>query len=327
MKCRKCNKPAAVNMRQHKLALCEAHFLEWLPEQTQHTIEKYHMFTPDDKILVAVSGGKDSLSVWDILLRLGYHADALTIQLGIDEGLRYSDESQQYIEKFIRDFYPNAVLHTVKVKDTYGFSIPEVARRNDRGRGRPCAVCGLIKRHEMNRIAYELGYSVLVTGHNLDDEASVLWGNMLNWQIESLTRQSPVLPADRSGLVRKVKPLCRLYERDTAAYAFLRGIEYIYEECPFSIGARSLRNKEVLNHMELDQPGLKQQFYIGFLNAKERGLFMTTDQVEVELHECECCGQPTSTQGLCAFCKLWSRPSEDRFDETNTNDTNIIDAG
>jgi len=267
------------------------------------------------------------LSVWDILLRLGYNADALTIQLGIDEGLHYSDESHQYIEKFIRDFYPDAVLHTVDVKATYGASIREVALKNDRGRGRPCSVCGVIKRHEMNRIAYELGYSVLVTGHNLDDEASVLWGNMLNWEIESLTRQSPVLPADRSGLVRKVKPLCRFYERDVAAYAFLRGIEYIYEECPFSIGARSLRNKEALNQMELDQPGLKQQFYIGFLNAKERGLFMTTDQVEVELHECECCGQPTSTQGLCAFCKLWSRPSEDRFDETNTNDTNIIDAG
>ena len=88
LKCRKCREPAVVNMRQHKLPLCAVHFLEWLPEQTQRTIEKYRMFTHTDRILVAVSGGKDSLSVWDILRQLGYQADGMTLQLGIDEGLR-----------------------------------------------------------------------------------------------------------------------------------------------------------------------------------------------------------------------------------------------
>jgi tRNA(Ile)-lysidine synthase TilS/MesJ len=87
MKCRKCGEPAAINMRQHRLALCEAHFLEWLPQRVQRTIEKYRMFTPDERILVAVSGGKDSLGLWDILLRLGYRADGLYINLGIDGGL------------------------------------------------------------------------------------------------------------------------------------------------------------------------------------------------------------------------------------------------
>ena len=56
---------AVINMRQHKLALCGEHFLDWVPEQTQRFIEKYKMFTPDQRILVAVSGGKDSLSLWD----------------------------------------------------------------------------------------------------------------------------------------------------------------------------------------------------------------------------------------------------------------------
>ena len=125
----------------------------------------------------------------------------------------------------------------------------------------------------MNRIAYELGYNVLVTGHNLDDEASVLWGNLFHWQIDALVRQSPVLPADRPGLARKVKPLCRFYERDMAAYALLRGIEYVYDECPFSVNASTLRNKLTLNEMEQKQPGTMMQFYIGFLGARERGLF------------------------------------------------------
>src|SRR5512144_1426989 len=101
LKCRKCHEPAVVNLRQHKLPLCAAHFLEWIPEQTQRTIEKYHMFKRTDRVLVAVSGGKDSLSLWDILKRLDYRADAVTLQLGIDEGLQYSAQSHQSIEKFI----------------------------------------------------------------------------------------------------------------------------------------------------------------------------------------------------------------------------------
>ncbi len=89
MKCRTCGAKAAVNMRQHKLALCKEHFLDWLPNQTARFIKKYRMFGPDEKILVAVSGGKDSLSLWDILHRLGYNADGLYLGLGIDEGIAY----------------------------------------------------------------------------------------------------------------------------------------------------------------------------------------------------------------------------------------------
>lgn len=306
MKCRKCNKPAVINLRQHKMALCAAHFLDWIPDQTQRFIKKYQMFTPHDKILVAVSGGKDSLSVWDILLRLGYQADALTIQLGIDEGLNYSVESHRCIEKHIRDFHPQAVLHTIDVKEIYGASIPEVALRSTRGRDKPCSVCGLVKRHEMNRIAHELGYQVLVTGHNLDDEAAVLWGNTLNWQMQYLARQAPVLPADQPGLARKVKPLFRFYEREMAAYALLRGIDYIYDECPFAAGATSLQYKELLNQLEANSPGAKMQFYVRFLQAKEKGLFNLADEEAQTLNACERCGQPTSAQGLCAFCRLWN---------------------
>jgi hypothetical protein len=67
MKCKKCGSKASVNMRQHKLALCKEHYLEWMPEQTERFIKKYEMFTHHEKILVAVSGGKDSLGLWDIL--------------------------------------------------------------------------------------------------------------------------------------------------------------------------------------------------------------------------------------------------------------------
>jgi len=67
MRCRKCGQKAAIHLHQHRLALCKEHFLEWLPDQTEHFIKKYYLFTRDERVLVAVSGGKDSLSLWDIL--------------------------------------------------------------------------------------------------------------------------------------------------------------------------------------------------------------------------------------------------------------------
>ena len=234
MKCRKCGSKASVNMRQHKLALCKDHFLEWLPEQTERFIQKYAMFSRDDRILVAVSGGKDSLSLWDILISLGYKADGLYLGLGIDGGIGYSDQSHLLASKFADE--RGLVLHVVDVEKEYGESIPVLADISQRGHGKPCAVCGLTKRHIMNRVARDLGYDVLATGHNLDDEAAVLFGNTLQWSGEYLLRQGPVLP-EVPGMARKVKPLCRFYEREMTAYAILRSIDYIYEECPYAVGS------------------------------------------------------------------------------------------
>lgn len=304
MKCRKCGEKASLNMRQHKLALCKEHFLEWLPEQTERTIQRYRMFARDDRILVAVSGGKDSLSLWDILWRLGYQADGLYIDLGIDGGHSYSRESRRLSETFAAE--RDLKLIVVSIEQEGGAGIPEAARLTARGRDKPCSLCGLTKRHLMNRAAREGGYTVLATGHNLDDEAAVLFGNTLGWRVGYLARQGPVLEA-RPGLVRKVKPLCRFYEREMAAYALLRGIEYIYEECPFAEGATSIYYKELLNRLEADRPGAKLSFYLDFLRAREQMAFREDGQEQVELHPCPTCGQPTSAPGECAYCRTWSK--------------------
>ena len=303
MKCRKCSQAAVFNMRRHKLALCEIHYPEWFVAQTARAIKKYRMFGPDGRVLVAVSGGKDSLALWDVLLKLGYQADGLYIDLGIDGGTAYSAASREKIEQFAAQ-RPDARFTVVDVRAEYGETLPQVARRVRRGRGKPCSVCGLIKRHVMNRVTRDEGYDTLATGHNLDDEVAVLFGNMLHWQTGYIARQAPVLPASGAGLARKVKPFCRFYERETAAYTLITGIDYIYDECPHAVGATSIRHKGILNQMEEESPGTKSQFYLGFLRARKGGFFREQAE-EVELHPCSTCGQPTSAPGLCAFCRLW----------------------
>lgn len=304
MRCRKCSTSAVINMRHHKLALCSEHYSEWFVNSTQRAIEKYKMFKRDANILVAISGGKDSLALWDVLTRLGYKTDGLYIGLGIQGDIQYSDQSLAFIQKFARENVPDAQLHVVDIEETYGKTIPEISRENLRGQGKPCSACGLTKRYVMNRLAAERGYDVLATGHNLDDEAAVLMQNTLHWQTGYLARQAPVLDAS-DGLAKKVKPFCRFYERETATYAVVRNIEYVYDECPHAVGNLTNFYKTLLNQLEAESPGAKLSFYVEFLKARQAGFFNPPIQTS-DLHACTVCGQPTTAPGRCAFCRMWN---------------------
>ncbi len=301
MKCKLCGRPAVINMRQHHLALCSDHFLQWVPKQTARAIEKYRMFGPEERILLAVSGGKDSLALWDVLLGLGYRVDGLYINLGIRNG--YSDASQAKVEAFAGR-RAEANLRVIDVAREYGASITDLLRLNRQRKA--CSLCGLVKRHIMNEAASRGGYAAIATGHNLDDEVATLLQNTLHWSVGYLARQGPVLPAS-PGLARKVKPFCRLRERETAAYALVRGIDYMQDECPHATGAVTFLHKEVLNRLDVRSRGTKEMFYLNFLDARERHGLFRSEREQLEMTLCPQCGQPTTSQGLCAFCRLWER--------------------
>jgi uncharacterized protein (TIGR00269 family) len=294
MKCRVCRGPAVIDVRRHNAAFCRDHFLHHCEEQVRRAIHGYDMFGPDARVLVAVSGGKDSLALWDLLVRLGYAVDGLYLGLGIGD---YSDESG----RFARDFAASLgrPLREVDLAADFGYAIPRAAEGTRRA---PCGACGLSKRHLFNAVALEHGYDVVATGHNLDDEAAVLLGNVLRWEIGYLGRQHPVLPA-APGFVRKVKPLIRLGERETAAYCVLRGIDYQVEECPMAAGNRHLGYKEVLNLLEDRSPGTKASFLFGFLDRGHARLASDAAEKRGELGHCRVCGAPTPGD-VCAFCRL-----------------------
>lgn len=295
MKCRKCEGRAAVEVRRHNLALCGPHYLEWFEAQVDRTIRRYRMFSHGDRVLVAVSGGKDSLALWEVLHRLGYNATGLHIHLGIGG---YSQLSYEKTRHYAAE--RGLPLITVNLAEEYGLGVPQLARALHRV---ACSGCGLSKRYIMNRVAVERGFTVVATGHNMDDEAATLLGNLLHWQTGALARQSPVLESTHPRLARRVKPLFLMAEKDTASYALLRGIDYVAEECPHALGAVSLVYKDALNTVEAHSPGTKHQFLAGFL---ERMHPLLQRGAEASLGECAVCGYPTTTE-VCAFCRTWER--------------------
>lgn len=259
------------------------------------------MLTKGQPVLVAVSGGKDSLALWDILNRLGYQADGLHIDLGIESDGHYSSRSLEITSHFAEQNHLK--LHVIRLQELYGKNITGYIRGGSHGKERPCSVCGLIKRRLFNIFPRDHGYSVLATGHNLDDEAAVLFSNTLNWNLDLLSRQGPIL-AGSEFFTTKIKPLCRFYERETAAYTLMRGIEYIEEECPFAVGSRTNFNKTLLNQLEKEQSGAKLSFYSEFIKQRQAGFLRSLDDQPAELTLCPECGEPTTSSGKCAFCKL-----------------------
>ncbi len=297
-----------IGLPRHNAAFCKPCFNEFVHDQVARAIKTERMFDRNHRILVAVSGGKDSLALWDILLKLGYRADALYVDLGIPD---YSATSRSKVERFFELIAQplGSSLHIHTVQETEGAGIKDLAELVHRP---TCSACGTIKRYQFNKAAVDQDYDVMATGHNLDDEAARLLGNVLHWQEEYLDKQGPSLPASVEGFAKKVKPLYRLTEREIAAYAVLNRIDYIVEECPMAKGSKMLLYKEVLNRLETESPGTKQAFYWGFLERQAKGLHAPdaphsmAEKDQATLHPCTSCGQPTTSE-TCSYCKLMAR--------------------
>jgi tRNA-5-methyluridine54 2-sulfurtransferase len=297
VKCRSCRQPAVIEVRRHNAGFCHPCFVRHCRDQVARTVEHFDMIEKGDRVLVAVSGGKDSLALWDLLLDSGVDADGLYLGLGIGE---YSGSSREYARGYAER--RGVRLVEVDLPADFGYDIPTGAKAARRA---PCSACGLSKRHLFNQAAVDGGYDALATGHNLDDEAAVLFGNVLRWDLPYLGRQYPVLPGG-NGFVRKIKPLVRLSERETAAYCVLQGIDYIVEECPMAVGNRHLGYKEALNDVETTSPGSKAAFYFGFLERIAPLVQPAAEEEREGLHPCPGCGAPTVSE-VCAFCRLVER--------------------
>lgn len=292
MKCTRCKAPAQVQLRAHNSNFCRACFLFYFQRQVERAIEKEGMFTRQEPVLVAVSGGKDSLALWEVLHGLGFQTSGLHLSLGIGA---YSDVSTEKTAAFAAAH--DLPLITVRLAEL-GMAVPEVAGLTRRP---ACSACGTMKRHYFDQLAIDRGFPVVATGHNLDDEAARLLGNVLHWQLPYLARQKPVLEPTHPRFVRKVKPLFRISEYETAIYAFLRGIDYVVDECPNAVGATQLVYKDMLNRLEAASPGSKLAFVQDFLARAQPALPAASEGGPPQT--CAQCGMPAFGE-VCGYCRL-----------------------
>lgn len=288
-KCKFCGKETGIFLREHRLALCETCYPSWIEKQVSKTIKKFNMIKPDDKVLVAVSGGKDSLSLIQVLKRLGYNVSALYIDLKIKHA-EYSSVSREKVVNFCNK--TGIELYIVDLEDEGLESIDRISKIYRK----TCSACGAIKRYYMNKICLEKGFNVIATGHNMDDEVTTLFGNLIQWDKDYLKRQYPVMPQNNL-LAKKIKPFVFISERQSAMYAIVNGIDYIREECPYSKTATSISYKEVLSMLEYKHPGILRFFLNNFFESKN-------EETKLEnVTYCKTCGAPSYLE-VCKVCKI-----------------------
>lgn len=301
MKCKRCKAEALVALPSHHTGFCAECFEGFFTRQVERGIKSQGLFTHEDRILIALSGGKDSLACALILQRLGYDVTGLHIDLGIPNS---SLAARTTVETFCESF---SIPLIVKEMEQEGLAMPLVKARLNRP---ICSACGKVKRYFFNKVAIDEGFSVLATGHNLDDEIARLFSNMLRWDVAYLSDQGPKLPAE-NGFAAKVKPLFRLSEFETANYSFLQGIPYHYAPCPYSKGASFTYYKKLWADLEGEMPGRKLDFYQGFLK-RGREPFKREEALSGEtLSPCTRCGYPTSAE-VCGVCRIRDAVAENQ---------------
>ncbi len=294
MKCRRCKEVAIIDLPSHNFAFCKECFLMFFEKQIQKGIEEFNLISEGDKVLVALSGGKDSLVLMLVLSKLGYDVTGFHIDLAIGQS---SIKAREVCERFCEK---HGLTLVVKEMAKEGLAIPSVKRALKRP---ICSVCGKIKRYYFNQTARELGFDSLATGHNLDDEIARLTSNTLRWDRAYLSDQGPFLP-EAEGFRKKIKPLWRVTEYESAHYSFLMGIENHYAPCPYSSGASFSVLKSLWVDLELAMPGRKIDFYQGFL-TRGRPAFQAEEKIKGKnLEPCETCGYPTSSGSICGVCRI-----------------------
>ena len=283
--------------------LCEKCFVESVEAKVRGTIAKYQMFSFDDRIAVAVSGGKDSISLLHILAKTERaHPQSSLAAVTVDEGIKgYRDEALAIAATNCKTL--GIEHHVVSFKELYGFTLDEIVTRAEVKGDREltsCAYCGVLRRRALNVAARDVCADKVATAHTLDDEVQTSLMNIFRGDILRLAKEKPVTDEVHPRLVRKVKPFCEIPERESTLYAYVKQIRFQDTPCPYA--SEALRNdvRAMLNRMEEKRAGTKFTVF----KSIERIRPALDELVKKEdFRECIECGEPASSD-LCRTCEL-----------------------
>lgn len=250
-----------------------------------------------DRVAVAVSGGKDSLSLLCALREICRDHDSQLYAITIDEGVKgYRDEAISLAKSVAEELeIPHSIL---SFKELFGVTIDEAIASRGR-RITSCTVCGVLRRRAMDIAARQIGVNVLATAHNLDDFIQTFFINILSGDLKRLRWLDPFVESKQEYGIRKVKPFMEIYEVETAFYAYLQNLPFQSYACPYMEESIRSEIRIMLNGLEAAHPGVKYSIFNASIGIAQ-GLLLKND---TKLMECENCGYPSSNK-KCAVCTL-----------------------
>ena len=302
--CTCCKTRSAFFFRQYSgQRLCKKCFTQSIEAKVRATITRYHMLNFNDHLAVAVSGGKDSLSILHILAKLRKFRPKTTLTaVTVDEGIKgYRDEALEIASALCKKL--EVPQHIVSFKELYGFTLDEmIAHVRERGRTEltACAYCGVLRRRAINAGAKQVKADKIATGHTLDDEVQTELMNIFHGDIARLAKEKPVTSEVHPMFVQKIKPFCEIPEKESALYAYVKKITFQDTPCPYA--SEALRNdiRGMLNCMEAKHAGTKFTVF----KAMERLRPAIEETVKKEnFKTCMECGEPSALD-LCKACEM-----------------------
>jgi uncharacterized protein (TIGR00269 family) len=271
---------------------CKDCFNRYFEKKVLDTIRKYDMMRSCEKIGVGISGGKDSTVLLHVLDKLSPQLGITLHPILIDEGIEnYREHGTKAAKSTCKTV---GHLEIASFERDFGFSLDELLGEAEL---KPCTYCGVLRRKLLNERSKELGVDRLAVGHNLDDEAQVIMMNYLSGDIERLHRLNG--NAESEELIRRVKPLLRLPEKEVMLYALLNKLHISTEECPYAKENYRTRVRDFLNELELERPGLK----FSIVNGWEKLIKSEPSSAGTEIRRCSVCHGPTARK-ICRACVL-----------------------
>ena len=232
-------------------------------KKTTKAIVDFNLIEDGDRVMVGLSGGKDSWALLQTLdiLRQRAPIDFSLIAVNVDSG--YKEYKHDLIAKTCRERgWEFRVEHT---------SIGEVMDDILEAKDTPCSLCARLRRGVLYRIATEVGATKIALGHHMDDFIETL---LLNIFFAGALKAMPARLVSDNGEHVVIRPLVYVGEDEARLYAKECGLPIVGCCCP-ACGDLSLqrqRVKRLILDLEREHPGVKQSMLKALGNVKERHL-------------------------------------------------------
>jgi len=297
--CSKCGGKVFYTRRYSGESLCSPCFSASITEKTRRTIAKHDMIRHGERVGVAVSGGKDSLSLLKVLHDLSAGHGSHLVAISVDEGVAgYRDEALEHVKSLSAQL--GVEYLTVSYKDLFGFSLDEALNWGGKEKRdvSSCSFCGVFRRRAIDEAAVKAGVTVVATAHNLDDYVQTFMMNLLHGDVSRLGWMDPAY-SDDSFEIRRVKPFMEIYEEEVALFAFQAGVPFQSVSCPYMHEGLRTEVRDYLNRMEAEHPGMKNVLLRSSLDVISR--YAGTDRRASV--SCAVCGRPSSS-AVCSVCRM-----------------------